>query len=242
VERIDSGSVRTPTLPPPLTDQAESVERAWNVFLWIGYGVLALVVVLVLWVMIRYRRRDDRLPRQTHYNIPMEIAYTAIPLLIVLGLFAVTFVTVRAIEDLDDEPDQVVEVVGYQWSWEFTYPDAGVTIVDVEDDEDPVLVLPASSTVRFDLESADVIHSFWITAFRFKRDMIPGSASSFRVDIGDTTGWFPNTGVCAEFCGLDHARMQFSVRILPPEEFDAWLAAQPTGRPVTGLADSGDPT
>lgn len=213
-------------LEPPVTDQAESIDRVWALFVWMGLGVLTMVVVLVLWIVIRYRRRDDRLPAQKHYNIPMEIAYTAIPLLVVIGLFAVTVVTVNAIDGSDDDPDLVVHVLAYQWSWEFQYPESGVTIMDESDVDDPVLVLPASSTVRFDLEAMDVVHSFWLTAFRFKRDMIPGDPSSFRVDMGDTTGWFPNAGVCAEFCGLDHTRMRFSVRILPPEEFDAWLVDQ----------------
>jgi len=213
-------------LDPPITDQAETVDDVWSLFLWLGLGVLAMVVLLVLWVMIRYRRRGDDLPPQKHYNIPMEIAYTVIPLLVVIGLFAVTFVTVQAIDGTDDDPDLVVHVRAYQWSWEFEYPDSGVVIVDVSDTEDPELVLPASSTVQFDLESLDVVHSFWLTAFRFKRDMIPGSPSSFRVDMGDTVGWYPNAGVCAEFCGLDHAFMRFSVRVLEPAEFDAWLETQ----------------
>lgn len=213
-------------LDPPITDQAESVDEVWQLFLWIGLGVLGLVVLLVFWVMFRYRRTDDRLPRQKHYNIPMEVTYTVIPFLVVCGLFAVTFVTVRAIDDTDPDPDLVVHVIGYQWSWQFEYPDEGVVIVDTSDDEDPVLVLPASSTVRFDLESLDVIHSFWLTPFRFKRDMIPGSPTSFSVDIGDTVGDFPNAGVCAEFCGLDHARMRFRLRVLAPEDFGRWLEDQ----------------
>lgn len=213
-------------LDPPVTDQAESVDDVWTLFVWLGLGVLAMVVLLVLWVIVRYRRRDDRLPAQKHYNIPMEIAYTVIPFLVVVGLFAVTVVTVDAIDGSDDDPDLVVHVIAYQWSWEFQYPDSGVVIVDESDDEDPVLVLPAESTVRFDLESLDVVHSFWLTVFRFKRDAIPGSPTSFRVDMGETTGWFPNAGVCAEFCGLDHALMRFSVRILPPDDFAAWLEEQ----------------
>jgi len=213
-------------LDPPITDQAESVDDVWRLFLWIGLGVLALVVVLVLWVVVRYRRTDDRLPRQKHYNIPMEITYTVIPLLVVFGLFAVTFVTVRAIDDDDAAPDLVVHVVAYQWSWQFEYPDDGVVIVDADDEQDPELVLPASSTVRFDLESIDVIHSFWLIPFRFKRDAIPGSPTSFTVDIGDTVGSFPNAGVCSEFCGLDHARMRFGLRVLSPDDFDRWLADQ----------------
>lgn len=220
------------TLDPPLTSEAETVDRVWALFLWIGLGVLAMVVLLVLWVMIRYRRKDDRLPRQKHYNIPMELTYTLIPFIVVCGLFAVTLFTVRAIDEPDPDPDLVVHVLAYQWSWQFDYPDEGVTIVDKSDENvsdpetDPELVLPASSTVRFDLESADVVHSFWLTPFRFKRDMIPGTESSFSVDIGDTTGEFPNAGVCAEFCGLDHAKMRFRLRILPPDEFEQWLADQ----------------
>ncbi len=227
-------------LDPPITDQAESVDDVWVLFLWIGFGVLALVVGLVLWVMIRYRRTDGRLPRQKHYNIPMEIAYTVIPFLVVCALFALTVVTVRAIDDTDADPDLVVHVVAYQWSWRFEYPDDGVTIVDDSDDENPELVLPASSTVRFDLESVDVIHSFWLTAFRFKRDMIPGSPSSFSVDIGDTVGEFPNAGVCAEFCGLDHARMRFRLLVLPPAEFDDWLAEQRDAGGVVGALADGE--
>lgn len=215
-------------LDPPLTDQAETIEDVWNLFLAIGLGVLAMVVGLVLWIVLRYRRRgdDDELPSQKQYNIPMEIAYTVIPLLVVIGLFALTVITLRSIEGTDDDPDLVVHVTAYQWSWEFEYPDSGVVVADNSDETKPVLVLPSSSTIRFDLESLDVVHSFWLTAFRFKRDVIPGTPSSFRVDMGDTTGWFPNAGVCAEFCGLDHGRMRFSVQVLPPDEFDAWLDDQ----------------
>ncbi len=214
--------VRSP-LEPPLTDEAETMDNVYAALLWIGLGVLALVTVLVIWIIFRYRRRTDELPRQKHYNIPMEAAYTIIPFLVVLGIFAVTLITVNEIDAADDDPDLVVHVTAFQWSWEFEYPEYGVTIVDDSVTEDPVLVLPSSSTVRFELESLDVIHSFWITAFRFKRDMIPGSPSSFSVDMDDRTGSFPNTGVCAEFCGLDHAYMRFGVEVLPPDEFEAWI-------------------
>ena len=116
----------------------------------------------------------------------------------------------------------MVHVIAFQWQWQFDYPDSDVSITG-RPGEFPELVLPASSTVRFDLTALDVIHSFWIPAFRFKRDMIPGSPGSFRVDVADVAGFYPNTGVCAEFCGLDHSSMRFSVRILPPDEFEQWL-------------------
>jgi len=216
-----------PALAPPVTDQADEMDRVWNLFLWIGLAVLAFVVVLVLYVIIRYRGRSDQLPRQKHYNIPLEITYTAIPLVVVLALFAVTFVTVNAVEDTSDQtPDLVVDVTAFQWQWSFGYPDAGVTVVGGPSDDVPELVLPARSTVQFDMQSLDVVHSFWITAFRFKHDIIPGTPSSFTVDIGDQAGDYPDAGVCAEYCGLDHAFMRFAVRVLEPDEFDAWLADQ----------------
>jgi cytochrome c oxidase subunit 2 len=219
--------LRTGVLPagvPPLTEQADDIDRVWNLFLLIALGVLLLVIVLVATVVIRNRRRDNALPRQVHENIPIEIAYTVIPLLVVCGLFAITVVSVQALDDPDDEEaDLVVEVTGFQWQWRFDYPDSDVSVVG-SDEVVPELVLPAGRSVRFDLIAVDVIHSFWIPGFRFKRDMFPGETTSFQVDVGDRTGSFPLTGVCAEFCGLDHHKMQFSVRVLEPAEFDIWMA------------------
>ena len=219
-------------LPPPATDEAVDIDSLWNLYLWIGYGVTALVTVLIIVIVVRFRRQDDALPRQNHYNIPAEVAYTIVPLLLVIGLFAMSFTTTRVIDRTDDAPDLVVDVTAFQWQWEFGYPDAGVTIAGT-DTTDPVLVLPTGSAVRFDMRSLDVIHSFWITSFRFKRDIIPGRPASFSVRMGDdVAGWYPDAGVCAEFCGLDHAFMRFSLLIMEPADFDAWLADQPTGEPV----------
>jgi cytochrome c oxidase subunit 2 len=213
-------------LDPPITDQAGDIDRIWDLFLYLGLAVVAFVVLLILYVIVRYRRRGDELPRQKHYNIPIEVTYTVVPLIVVLVLFAITVVSVNAVEDSDGDPDLVVDVTAFQWQWSFEYPEAGVTVIGGPGDETPVLVLPANSTVQFDLESLDVVHSFWVTAFRFKRDIIPGSPSSFTVDIDDDVGEYPNAGVCAEYCGLDHAFMRFGVQVLEPADFDAWLAEQ----------------
>lgn len=215
-------------LDPPITDQARDIDKVWDLYLYLSLGVLAFVVVLVLYVMVRYRRRDDRLPRQKHYNIAFEVVYTLVPFIVIMSLFAVTFVSLRSIEDTDPDPDLTVHVTAFQWQWQFEYPDSGVSIVGGPDTDIPELVLPANSSVLFELESLDVIHSFWITAFRFKRDIIPGTLTEFSVDIDDAAGDYPNAGVCAEYCGLDHAKMQFSVRVLERDEFDAWLADQAT--------------
>ncbi len=212
-------------VPPPLTEQAADIDRIWDGFLIIAVVVGLLVVALVAIVVVRFRRRPgDELPKQTRVHIPLELAYTAVPLLIVIGLFAVTFVSVNALDEVDppQDVDVVVDVVGFQWQFQFAYPEAGVTVTG-NNAESPVLVLPTGSSVRFDLTSVDVIHSFWIPGFRFKRDMFPGQTQSFQVDVGDHTGFYEDTGVCAEFCGLDHHKMRFSVRIVTPEEFQQWL-------------------
>ena len=229
----------------PITDQAETIDRVWNLFLGIGLFVLVLVAGLMLWVILRYRKRPDAgpntLPPQKHYNIPMEITYIVIPLVVVLGLFTITVITLNDIDDTDPDPDVVIDVIAFQWQWQFDYPDSDVSLTGTPG-HNPELVLPASSTVRFDLTAIDVIHSFWIPAFRFKRDMIPGTPGSFRVDVADVEGFYPNVGVCAEFCGLDHSSMRFSVRILPRDEFDAWLADQPTSTETGQVATGEDGT
>jgi len=213
---------------PPLTSEAERVRDVWTLFLVLAGAIGLLVVVLVLYCVIRFRRRDDRLPPQKHYNVPIEVLYTSVPLLIVIILFAITAVTVRTVSRVQaGAPDVTVDVLAFQWQWQFTYPDLGVTVTGTRDNE-PELVLPSNSRVRFRLTSADVIHAFWIPGFRFKRDVIPGQDEEFDVDVLDRTGDFPNTGVCAEFCGLDHAFMRFDVRIVTPDEFRAWAAEHAT--------------
>jgi cytochrome c oxidase subunit 2 len=207
----------------PITTQAHDMEGLWKLFLLIAAGVGLLVVGLMLFVILRGRRRDT-LPPQTRERILIEVVYTAIPLVVIAGLFTVTLGSVRSIDRIDPaKTDLTVDVVGFQWQWQFTYPDHGIVITGTATTV-PELVLPADATVRFDLTSVDVIHSFWIPGFRFKRDLIPGSPTSFQVHIDGQTGRWDN-GACAEFCGIDHARMRFSIRIVTPAEFDQWVAA-----------------
>ena len=227
----------TAQLAPPITEQAEDIDRVWNVFLLIGLGVGAVVVVLVGYVVVRYRRRPHQqsgaaLPRQVREHIPLELFYTAVPLLIVGGLFALTFVSVRAVDETDEDVDLVVAVTGFQWQWQFDYPQHGVTLIGT-DDTVPELVLPAGASVRFELTAVDVIHSFWIPGFRFKRDMFPGETTSFDVDVGTRTGAWVESGVCAEFCGLDHAKMRFSVSVITADEFALWIDEQ-------GISEEGE--
>jgi cytochrome c oxidase subunit II len=217
--------------PGVTTEQGEEFESLWQIFFVIAVIVVLLIWGLVMWCVFRYRRRpehDDTLPNQGGDRPRLEIGLMLGPLVIVAFLFVLSVVGERRINEEDDDPDLVVEVVGYRWDWEFTYPDSGVSVVGAPD-ERPVLVLPVGRTVRFELDTADVIHSFWVPEFGTKRDMIPRVDNHIDIDITEPGRW---TGRCAEYCGLDHATMDFEVVALPADEFDAWLAEQPVEEPA----------
>jgi cytochrome c oxidase subunit II len=219
--------VKAAGLAPPLTEQAQEIDDVWRGFLIAALVLGVIVVGLIAYVVVRFRRRGSGLPAQRREHIPLEVAYTIVPLLIVGALFGVTVASLRTIDRTDANPDLTVVVTGFQWQWQFDYPASGVRVTGSNTLE-PELVLPAGESVRFEVTSIDVIHSFWIPGFRFKRDMFPGQIQTFDVDIGDRTGSYPDTGACAEFCGLDHHMMRFSVRIVTPADFAAWLE---TNRP-----------
>ncbi|MBW3547669.1 MAG: cytochrome c oxidase subunit II [Actinobacteria bacterium] len=208
--------------PDPVSEQGREVLGLWNGFHWVALGVGLLIWGLVLYCVARYRRRNDELPSQSPYNVPVEIVYTVTPLLIVIALFGFTVVREQSVTALVDQPDVVVDVVGFQWSWEFSYPEEDV-VVESDGVGFPRLVVPVDSTVRFRLETTDVIHSFWVPEFMMKRDLIPGIDNQIDVDVVEEGVW---TGRCAEYCGLDHYRMDFIVAAVSPGEYEAWLDEQ----------------
>jgi len=218
-------------VPEPASSQGQDILDLWRILLAAGVALGALVTGLILWSVLRYRRprraTPADLPKQTGANIPIEVFYTVVPLIIVAVLFGITMRTQDRVTDLSDTPDLGVEVTGFQWGWRFRYPAQGVTVVG-DANEPPTLVLPVGANVRFDLEAADVIHSFFVPSFLVKRDMIPGVENSIEVRPTET-GRF--SGVCAEFCGLDHWRMTFDVEVVTAEAFEAFLAEQ---QPVPG--------
>ncbi len=215
------GSCELPSLgaPDPASEQGEQIHDLWRAFAAAAVGVGVFVTVLLVYVVVRYRRRDDDMPSQRPYNIPIEVVYTVTPLLVVGVLFAFSVATQLDLDDLDDDPDHRVEVLAFQWDWQFRYPDDDVVVTGTPG-EVPELVLPVGRTTRLDLQTTDVIHSFWVPRFLSKRDMIPGVDNE--IDVTPTeVGTFD--GVCAEFCGIDHARMRFSVRVVTSDDFDVWL-------------------
>ena len=214
--------------PDSVTSQGEEVLGLWRGFHWIALGVGLLIWALVVFCVLAYRRRNDDLPSQSHENIPVEILYTVTPLLLVIGLFVFTVDTQQEVVALSDDPDVVVDVTGFQWSWQFAYPEEGVTVVSNGVDP-PQMVLPVGATVRFNLESADVNHSFWVPRFLVKRDLIPGVDNEIELEVTEAGEW---EGRCAEYCGLEHYRMNFSVAAVAPGEYLEWLEEQ-RANPVT---------
>lgn len=225
------------------TPQAREIRELWNVLLIAGLAVYVLVQGAIVWAVIRYRRRDDRLPRQTHGNNLLEVAWTAIPLVMVTVLFVLSWQGIQAVNAQSGGEDvRLIRVEGFQWQWNFTYvgeevpPPEPVEGEEPQEQEAPAepeslriegsiarppeMVLPLGETVRFELQSADVIHSFYVPDFHYKLDVVPGRTNSFEVTL-DRLGTFP--GQCAEYCGLSHNDMHFTIKVVEPAEFEAWL-------------------
>src|SRR5690606_18185550 len=204
--------------PESATEQGDAFTSTWRVFLYGAIAVSALIWILVVVAVIRFRRRSDQIPNQKQYNIPFELVYTITPLVVVTGLFALTIVAENRFTDLSPDPDLRVEVTGYQWGWQFEYPDHGVTVTSGTDV--PTLVLPVGQTVRLHLVTRDVNHSFWVPEFLEKRDLIPQIDNQIDVEVVEPGEW---VGRCAEYCGLDHWKMRFDTRAVDADEFEQWI-------------------
>ena len=208
-------------LPEPGSDRSEYMHDLW-IGSWIAAGIVGVLVWgLILWAVVRYRRRsDDELPTQVRYHLPLEVLYTVAPIIAVSVLF---FFTVEAKNDILEDvenPDHEVVVTAQQWSWTFNYvEEEGVGNVYDRGTpaQMPTLYLVEDETVTFTLHSPDVIHSFWVPSFYFKLDVIPGRDQSFSMTPNEA-GEF--AGRCAELCGFAHSRMLFKVIVTDQETFD----------------------
>jgi cytochrome c oxidase subunit II len=210
--------------PDPITKQGLITLHLWQGSWIAGLAVAFLVWGLILWAVVFHRKRGDRLPPQVRYNLPIEILYTALPFVLIAVLFYYTAKDENTIDSLSSHPDVTVNVVGYQWSWQFSYPQYKVTDNGVMYPGPlPLLELPTNETVRFNLTSPDVIHAFWVPEFLFKRDVIPGHPNHFDVTLTKTGTYI---GHCSELCGLYHSRMLFTLKVVTPAQFQQWIHAR----------------
>jgi cytochrome c oxidase subunit 2 len=259
--------------------------------LWIGAVVASLIVGVIVWGLIfwssafhRKKATDTDFPRQFGYNMPLELALTVLPFIIISVLFFYTVVVQEKVLKLADDPEVVVDVTSFQWNWKFGYqrvnfkdgsikyegldqakkkamtskpegkdehgeervgPVHGLNTEDrtylnfdeVEilgtSTEIPVLVLPTRHRIEFQLNSADVVHAFWVPEFLFKRDVMPNpeaNNSINRFQIAEITKTGPFVGHCAEMCGTYHSMMNFEVRVVTPENFKTYLQQRREGK------------
>jgi cytochrome c oxidase subunit 2 len=213
--------------------------------LWVGTTIAAIVVgvfvaALIVWSVVRYRKKGDEIPRQFQYHIPLEITYIIIPVIMVLILFGFTVFTENQVDAVSATPAVKVHVTAFQWGWKYQYPgNVDVTGVTTEDPDPiglnggqcapavdclgPGLVVPAGQTTRITLNSQDVIHGFYVPEFNFSRYAQPGITNVFDLTV-DHPGIY--RAQCTQLCGLYHSLMFFHVVALPPNQFRAWLSSQ----------------
>jgi len=215
---------------PGVTNHTGRIIGLWTTS-WIVLLAVGLVTWgLIIWAAVAYRRRKGQtgLPVQLRYNLPIEIFYTIVPLILVLGFFAFTARDQTEIE-ANNDPEVTIQVMGKRWAWDFNYVDANVYSAGIQaqdldeepgavvEEELPVLYLPVGKRVEINIESRDVIHSFWILDFLYKKDMIPAK-SSYMYFIPLKEGTYH--GKCAELCGEYHSLMLFTVKVVSEAEFE----------------------
>lgn len=214
------------------TDHTPGLTALW-VNAWIVLLAVGLITWgLIIWATIAYRRRKGQtgLPVQLRYNMPIETFFTVVPVILIIGFFAFTAVEQEKVEARYENPDNVVEVIGKRWAWDFNYVNEDVFSQGVQVETDaagtpleetmPVLYLPVNKTTELRLETRDVIHSFWIVEFLQKKDMIPGQTNYMSFTPTQTGVYM---GKCTELCGEYHAMMLFEVRVVEQAEYDAYI-------------------
>jgi cytochrome c oxidase subunit II len=201
----------------PKSDFARMLDDVFMHTVWWGLVVFVLVEGLLLFAVLRYRQRGERSEAphgHVHGHTRLEIAWTVAPAIILAFIAVPTIRTIFITQDHTPKPgDLKVRVIGHQWWWEFQYPDLQVVTANE-------LHLPAGRRASFDLETADVLHSFWVPELAGKRDMLPRHVNHIWF-TPDQPGVY--TGQCAELCGYSHARMGLRVIVDSPEDFEAWV-------------------
>jgi cytochrome c oxidase subunit 2 len=204
------------------SDTRHEFAGLFSLYEWVMVVTAALVFGVVLFAVVRYRRRAGRPPSTRTEANTLELIYALVLAVVVAVLVTKTFTTENRVDAIASGVERRVEVTGFKWGWRFEYAGTGVSVVG-DNRRAPTLHLPVGVPVVFVQRSRDVVHSFWIPALRFKRDVWPDEATQFELTVARAGVY---AGRCAEFCGLHHSDMNFTVVAEPRERFDRWLAAQ----------------
>ena len=191
---------------------------------WIAGAVVGVfTLILILWPAVFHRAKvgQSEFPKQTQYNVPVEVAYTIIPFIIVAVLFYFTAVKQTEIVEKTSNYKHEILVDGFQWSWQFSYPEAGPkAVVTGTPASPPTLYVPLGEKVRYTIASNDVVHGFWIPAFMIQMQNLPG-VTNYLEFTANKLGTYP--GRCNILCGRNHSQMLFSVTVVTPSEYKTYL-------------------
>jgi len=212
----------------PKSDFTEAIQGVYEIVFWLSMFVFVAIMLITLWLAVRYRERPGRVANQIHGNTRLEVLWTIIPVAIVLVMLVPTWQVIADTTATPPDDSMVIEATGKQWWFEFKYPELGITTANE-------LHLSVDRPAHVKLYSDDVIHSFWIPQLAGKVDMVPGHENDlwFTPDA-DSVREEAYLGQCVEFCGASHANMRFRVYVHTAEEFDAWVQNE--------LADAVEPT
>ena len=191
---------------------------------WIAGGVVGVItLVLILWPAVFHRAKASKgeFPKQTQYNVPVEIVYTVIPFIIIAVMFYFTAVKQNEITEKSPAVAHEITVNAFQWSWQFGYPEAGEkAVVTGTPEKPPTLVVPVGERVRYIITASDVVHGFWIPAFMIQMQNLPGVTNHLEF-TANKLGEFP--GRCNILCGRNHSQMLFKVKVVTPEQYQKYL-------------------
>jgi cytochrome c oxidase subunit 2 len=221
------------------TTQGRTEFHLWQLFFIAGLVVGGFVLLLILWAIFKYRRKSEDIPKQTQYHTAVEILYTVVPIVIVIGLFVFTVLAENKVDATPPHPGATITVNAFQWGWEFEYPGGPgsgcanpsspkanqndcVKVIG-QTTQDPTMVIPTGTNVQINLKSLDVLHGFYVPEFNFSRYASPGYTTTFDFNALHTGDF---RGQCTQLCGLYHSLMFFNVRAVSQAQYASWLHEQ----------------
>ncbi|WP_299359603.1 cytochrome c oxidase subunit II [uncultured Paracoccus sp.] len=235
---------------PAVTSIAVEQQSLDLMVLYIISAITLLVCALLIWSIVRFNQRFNPVPARFTHNTPVEIAWTLVPVLILIVIGAYSLPVLFRSQEMPNDPDVVIKAVGHQWYWSYEYPNDAIAfdslmleqdaLAEYGYDEadyllatDTAVVVPVGKKVLMQITATDVIHSWAMPAFAIKQDAVPGRIAQAWFQVDQEGVYF---GQCSELCGINHSYMPITVKAVSQDKYDAWLAEAQT----TFAADASD--